>query len=142
MKILLAVDGSACSEKAVNFVVNSMDWYAQPPEITLITVDEIGLGAERARATLGNEAVENYYREQRKNSLEPAEKILRGKNVTYKTIYAAGDVAGQIKAHAEECKADLIVMGSRGHGGIAGIVMGSVATKVLATSKIPIIVIR
>ncbi len=43
-------------------------------------------------------------------------------------------------AQAKEC--DLIVMGSHGHGGLAGILMGSTAKKVVQQSKIPVLIVR
>jgi nucleotide-binding universal stress UspA family protein len=43
-------------------------------------------------------------------------------------------------AEAKEC--DLIVMGSHGHGGLAGILMGSTAKKVTQQSKIPVLIVR
>lgn len=43
-------------------------------------------------------------------------------------------------AEAKEC--DLIVMGSHGHGGLAGILMGSTAKKVVQQAKIPVLIVR
>ena len=43
-------------------------------------------------------------------------------------------------AHSKKC--DLIVMASHGRGGLAGVVLGSETTKVLAHSKIPVLVCR
>nr|NJM03453.1 universal stress protein [Desulfobacula sp.] len=43
-------------------------------------------------------------------------------------------------AQAKEC--DLIVMGSHGHGGLAGILMGSTAKKVTQQAKIPVLIVR
>lgn len=142
MNILLPVDESECSFKAVQFVADSIQWYKETPQIIVIHVDEIGTAVEKARKSLGDEAIDNYFKERAKIALEPAERLLQEKNIPYRAIYAGGDVAAQILAHADECKADMIVMGSRGQGAIAGLLMGSVANKVLATSTIPVTIIR
>jgi nucleotide-binding universal stress UspA family protein len=140
--IMLAVDGSECSLKAAHFLANLAQWYKEPPQIFIIHVDEMGTAAEGARRRLGNETVENYFNERAKIALQPAEMLFQEKGVPYRTIYAGGDVASQIRAHADECKADMIVMGSRGHGAVAGLLMGSVANKVLATTSLPVTIIR
>jgi len=36
----------------------------------------------------------------------------------------------------------MIVMGSHGHGALQNLVMGSVATKVLAVTKVPVLIVR
>ena len=43
---------------------------------------------------------------------------------------------------AQSCGADLIVMGSHGRSGLAKMVLGSVATKVLALSPVPMLIIK
>jgi nucleotide-binding universal stress UspA family protein len=45
-------------------------------------------------------------------------------------------------AHAESCGADLIVIGSRGHGPVASALLGSVALGVLHAAKQPVLVVR
>jgi nucleotide-binding universal stress UspA family protein len=140
--IMLAVDGSECSLKAAHFLANLAQWYREIPQIFVIHVDEMGTAAEGARRRLGNDAVENYFNEQAKIAMQPAETILQEKGIPYRAIYAGGDVAAQIRAHAEQCKADMIVMGSRGHGAVAGLLLGSVANKVLAITAIPVIIVR
>jgi nucleotide-binding universal stress UspA family protein len=43
---------------------------------------------------------------------------------------------------AQSCGADLIVMGSHGRSGLARMVLGSVAAKVLALSPIPVLIVK
>lgn len=142
MNLLLPVDGSDCSLKAVHFVANSVSWYKEMPNIVLIHVDDIGVAVEGSRNRMGNEAVDNYFRESAKIELEPAERLLKEKGIPYRTIYAGGDVAAQIRAHAEDSKIDMIVMGSHGKSAVAGMLMGSVTNKILATTSIPVIILR
>ena len=53
-----------------------------------------------------------------------------------------GEPAEQILAYAGAEQADLIVVGSRGHGRLAGLLLGSVAQKVVALAGCPVLVVR
>ncbi len=54
----------------------------------------------------------------------------------------AGDHAGQIIQLAEERDADLIVTGTRGLGGIARLLLGSVARNVLTHARCSVLIMR
>lgn len=58
------------------------------------------------------------------------------------TIVARGKPMDVIVKTAEERDCDLIVMGSYGHGGLAGAIMGSTAQRVLRRSKRPVLVVH
>ena len=47
-----------------------------------------------------------------------------------------------IARFAEDGKFDLLIMGSHGHGTVVNLVMGSVATKVMAECKVPVLLMR
>ena len=53
-----------------------------------------------------------------------------------------GDPVDLIIETAEKMKCDLIVMGTQGQGGLAKMMLGSTARKVLKRSKIPVLVVR
>ena len=53
-----------------------------------------------------------------------------------------GDVVSQLLTHAGEQAADLILVGTRGRGGFEGLLLGSVALKLVTHAKIPVIVIK
>jgi nucleotide-binding universal stress UspA family protein len=55
---------------------------------------------------------------------------------------ASGDPAREIIAEAENRNADLIIVGSRGHGRLAGLLLGSVAQKLLSHAPCPVLVVR
>ena len=54
----------------------------------------------------------------------------------------SGLVATEILEEAEEFRASLIVMGSRGRGDLKGLLMGSTTHKVLQRGRLPVVVIR
>jgi nucleotide-binding universal stress UspA family protein len=53
-----------------------------------------------------------------------------------------GNPAEQILACAEARQADLIALGSRGHGRLAGLLLGSVAQKVVALARCAVLVLH
>ena len=58
-------------------------------------------------------------------------------------VYPVADQAWQgVIRTAQSKKCDLIIMASHGRGGLAGLILGSETTKVLAHSKIPVLVFR
>jgi len=141
MRILIAVDGSAYSRKAVNHVVKHFDWFNGAPELYLLHV-KLPLPPGRARSFLGNETVNTYYREEAEAALAPAEKILRKKDIPYRAEFKVGDIADEIRNYVKKNKIDMIVMGSHGQGALQNLVMGSAATKVLAVTKVPVLIVR
>lgn len=141
MKILIAVDGSAYSTKAVKQVLKHFNWFNGPPELHLLHV-KLPLPPGRARSFLGNDVVNDYYREESEEALAPSEKILRKKEIPFRSTWKVGDIAQEIQSFVKKNKIDMIVMGSHGHGALTNLLMGSVATKVLASTDVPVMIVR
>jgi nucleotide-binding universal stress UspA family protein len=53
-----------------------------------------------------------------------------------------GDPATEILRIAQECKCDLIVMGTHGRTGVARLLMGSVAEHVVRKAECPVLVVK
>jgi nucleotide-binding universal stress UspA family protein len=53
-----------------------------------------------------------------------------------------GDPGETIAGYAKRGKFDLVVLGSRGQGALSNLLLGSVASKVLAECKVPALIIR
>jgi nucleotide-binding universal stress UspA family protein len=140
MKILLAVDGSAYTKKMLAYLTTHDELFSVGNEYTVFTVQPAL--PPRARAAVGKEIVEGYYSDEAEKVLAPVTKFLLRHGIDAKSSWKAGHVGETISKFAESGKFDLLVMGSHGHGTLANLVMGSVATQVLAHCKVPVLLVR
>lgn len=141
MRILIAVDGSAHSTRAVEFVAGHTAWLRADPDVHLLNV-QFPIASNKARRILGNETVDSFYEHEARAALETAEKILEAKKIQVQSQYAVGQIAQEIDNYIRSHAMDLVVMGSQGQGAMENLVMGSVVSKVLALTKTPVLVIR
>jgi len=142
MKILLAVDGSKQSMKAVDCLLEHADWYRGKPEVELVTVHlpvpkvgGFGGGVNKAQ-------VQKYYEEEGGQWLAPAKKKLDAAKVPYTARILVGPVAETIVKHATSSRCDLIYVGTRGMTATANALLGSTATKVLHISPLPVLLVK
>ncbi|MBP6277808.1 MAG: universal stress protein [Limnohabitans sp.] len=140
MKILLAVDGSDYTKKMLAYLTTHDELFSASNSYTLLTVQP-QLPA-RARSVVGKEAVEAFQREESEKVLSPVTKFLVRHGIDAKTIAKVGHAGEIISKTADSGKFDLVVMGSHGHGTLGNLVMGSVATQVLAHCKVPVLLVR
>ncbi|HVI60031.1 MAG TPA: universal stress protein [Luteimonas sp.] len=140
MKILLAVDGSKSSERAARHVVQLARQLAQPPRLTVLNVDLPLLKA--AAAKMGTRAVAEYHASNADHALRHVRAVLSRAKLEFVAQTVIGEPAPAIAKAAEACDADLVVMGSRGMTALKNLLLGSVASKVLATSSVPVTLVR
>ena len=142
MKILLAVDGSKNSLDAVRSLVEHAGWYKDAPTVVLtfvhLPVPRIGaFGAGPSKT-----AVEKYYREEGAEAIAKAQKLLDKAGIPHTDSILVGDIADTICKHAEARGCDMIFVGTRGLSATANLLVGSVATKVLHISKVPVLLVK
>lgn len=141
MKVLIATDGSNHSLAALNAFLSRRAWFREVPAVELVHVHP-PIPYPRAAAWAGKEAVDRYYDEESELALKPAEAILTRQGVPFRPVKLVGDAAREIIGHAAASDCDLVVMGTHGHTAMGNLVMGSVATKVLAASKVPVLLLK
>ena len=141
MKILLAVDGSSYTKKMLAYLVTHDDTFgAANNTFTLFTAHPAL--PPRARAALGKEVADSYHANEVEKVLAPVAKFLLRHGIDAKSAWKVGPAGDLIARFAESGKFDLVLMGSHGHGALANLVLGSVATQVLAHCKVPVLVVR
>ncbi len=141
-KFLVAVDGSAHSQKAARMLVAQAGWYKAPAEIVLLTVHRPVPQIHGLSRAVGKKGLERYYQEEGAASLAECRRILDAAGIVYTSGVAVGDIAETIAAKAREHKCDAIVMGTRGMGAAANVFLGSVATRVLHLADVPVTLVR
>lgn len=139
MKILIAVDGSVYTRRMLDYLA-SHDWLRSGHALSVLTV--VPALPHRAAAFAGPDLVQNYYFDDAEQVLRPVREFLRSQSVEAKCDYQIGHPAECIAKVTQDGGHDLVVMGSHGHGIVANLVLGSVATKVLAACKTPVLLVR
>jgi nucleotide-binding universal stress UspA family protein len=140
MKILLAVDGSTYTKKMLAYLATHDDLFGPAHQYCVLTVQPV-LPA-RARSAVGKEVVTKYYLEESVKILAPVNKFLLRHGVDAKSSSKVGQVGETIAKFATDEKFDLVIMGSHGYGTLVNLVLGSVATQVLAHCTVPVLLVR
>src|SRR6185503_18725577 len=114
MKILLAVDGSTHSLKAVDCLVEHADWYREKPQVELVTVHAPVPKLPRMNLVVGKNQIQKYYDEEGNAALAAAKKKLTAARIEYNAHILVGSVAESIVAHAAKTRCDQICIGTHG----------------------------
>ena len=141
MNILLAVDGSKYSKRAATWLTRHATSFRGKPRIVVLNV-HVPIPYQGVSSVVGQAAIDRYHRDECEAALAPAVKLLNGAKLAHEATWRVGDPAAEIVALAKKRRADLVVMGSHGQGALKGLVVGSVVSKVLAASKVPLLVVR
>jgi nucleotide-binding universal stress UspA family protein len=96
----------------------------------------------RARVAVGAEIANGYYADESAKVSNPVVKFLARHGIAPKIVHKVGMPGEQIAKAASAGKYDLVMMGSHGHSALGNLVMGSVATQVLAHCKVPVMLVR
>lgn len=140
MKILLAIDGSEISLRAVKHVIALAKQLSVPPTVLLTCVDPPLL--QGAAAKMGATAVARYHQENFEGMSQGARRALTRAKLAFEDHQHVGEAASTLLAVAKKQRVDQIVMGSHGNGPIRGMFLGSVSAKVIANATVPVTIVR
>jgi len=140
MKILLAVDGSKYTRKMLAYLGTHEELFGKNNQYVALNVQsQLPL---RARTAMGKDVIHQYHQEEADRVLAPVLKYLERHDLNARGDWKVGEDGETIARYADSGKFELVVMGSHGQGALANLVMGSVATRVLAKCKVPVLLVR
>ena len=137
--ILVAVDGSKPSDRAVG---HALDLLAAglAAELHLLNVQPNLGGA--ISTFVPKDQVDAYHREEGQKCLASAIAIARKAGVDAKIHIGVGRQGEVASDFVTKLGAGLVVIGTRGHTGFAGVLLGSVAQDVIAHAKVPVTLVK
>jgi nucleotide-binding universal stress UspA family protein len=140
MKILLAVDGSSFTKRMLAYLTVHEEWLGAQHEYTAVYA--VPAVPPRAAAVLAKDVLRAHYADEADKVFKPIRQFFERRGIKASYVSKTGGAADTIIGVAEKGDFDLLVMGSHGHSSLANLVMGSVATKVIAGCSTPVLLIR
>lgn len=140
LRILLPVDGSDTSNKAVADFIKLLGWYKEVPEVHLLNV-QLPLHGDVAMF-LDKESIKQYHQAEGLSGLQAARDLLAQAGIACQFHIVVGDPAEIIVRYATEKQCSQIVIGPRGLGAVKSLLLGSVASKVMQLSTIPVLLVK
>lgn len=141
MKILVPVDGSEHADRAVAHAIQLAANSKSAVEVHLLTVC-LPVVSGDVKMFIGQDAIDAYYRSEGEEALASARKLLDDAKLPYVFHIGVGQAAPTIIDYAGSKQCEQIVMGSRGLGSVSGLLLGSVASKVIQLAEVPVTLVK
>jgi nucleotide-binding universal stress UspA family protein len=137
--ILCPVDRSPSSLEAFSYAIALARW--QGARLNLLEVIEAA-GPTGGSRTSEDASVPSDTQAALERDLRRVLTARRASDVRVGIFMRKGNVVQEILAQAKAIRADLVVIGSHGRGGVQRLVLGSVAEKVLRLATCPVLTVR
>ncbi|MBL8363039.1 MAG: universal stress protein [Rubrivivax sp.] len=140
MKILVAADGSEYTKRMLGYLAAHDEWLGERHEYTV--VHAVPPVPPRPASVLDKSVIDGYYHDEAEAVLEPIRAFFNQRGLKATFLHPVGPAAEVIVQAAEQGRHDLVMLGSHGHGSLVNLLLGSVATKVVAGTKVPVLLVR
>lgn len=140
MKILIAADGSPYTRRVLDYLASHPEFVEGHQQYVVLHV--VAAVPPRAAASVERELLEGYYDDEAEKVFKPVRSFFKKQGLNADFIAKVGHAAEVIGKTAKSGKFDLVIMGSRGHGSLGSLLMGSVAVKVLGHCETPVLLVR
>lgn len=140
-KLLVPVDGSDNSMRALRHAIG---WAKTngPVSIHVVTAHEEAIVYGEIESYVTKEKIAELQRKQSQIPLDAAVRELDAAGISYTKEILVGPIARTIAKRADTLACDGIVMGTRGMTAVGGLLLGSVATKVVHAANVPVTLVK
>jgi len=143
MKILIPVDGSPASIRAVKLAIDHVKKLTAEASLVLVNVQNFsGLALPEGAEIMPSAWIQQEEQRAADEALKDAVTTCRETGISYVTRTERGGVAATIDRVAHEEHVQHIFMGTRGLGGVRGLLLGSVATQLLHLVDVPTTLVK
>src|SRR4030067_324746 len=125
LKVLVPVDGSKNSDRAVTHAIGFIANSKVPVELHLLNV-QLPIVSGGVRMFIKHEEIEAYHQDSGQDALRSAREQLDQAGQAYTQLVSGRPTGRTIAAYAKEQGCDHIIMGTRGLGAVPGMALGSV----------------
>ncbi|HZW21541.1 universal stress protein [Noviherbaspirillum sp.] len=140
LKVLLAVDGSDTSLRAVAHVAKRAAAGKDGYQVHLVNVQYPLHGGVSTFVDAGQ--IKQYHHEEGMKVLDASRQPLEAAGVPFEQHLFVGEPAEVITRFAKEQGCDEIIIGTRGLSGISSLLVGSVATKIIHLADVPVLLVK
>lgn len=144
LRVGIAVDGSEYGAAAAQFVAEHRAFFGPRPAVTLLHVHEPSVEDARfgAQALAGEGDAAPPTRTACEAAVAPLRPMFEGARLPVTVQPLIGRPGEEIVRYAKAARLDMLVLGSHGHGAFTSALLGSVAWRVAATCRIPMLIVR
>lgn len=141
LNILVPVDGSDDANRAV-LHARQLAQGAQDARIHLLNIQTPPQGRAGLSRLVTQDMIDEYYVREGQEAADEARKLLDVTGADYTSHVEFGNPAVEITSYAQQHQCERIVMGTRGLGAFAGMLVGSVANQVVQLAEVPVTLVK
>ena len=135
--ILVPVDGSANSLRALKYATERFR-DSRHVQLLLLNVQPAMPSSRHVRPAM----IKDHQQRMSEEALEPARELAKRLGILFDCYAQVGDTAEVITKFASRTRCTEIIMGTRGLGRVRGLMLGSVATRVIQLASVPVTLVK
>ena len=137
---LVPLDGSDIALRPVGWIIQNLAMLKEPPTIHLLNV-QATLPSDIGRF-INADTIRDFHRDNGMAALAVAKAQLEAAGLVPELHVLVGEAAPTICGFAASHACTQILMGTHGHSGLTGTLLGSIAMRVVHQSALPVLLIR